>query len=239
MGMSITSEVGVHVYLDSPSDVGCWEMTIHPSTLLSCSTSDSIKYVQKSYWLKNRKSPTKSLAPDHLMCSPWSAGIHLQPLWLPLSSISTLSPKLSLYILIRKVSHTLILTIPLYQKSFFKFYFIKCWIIRILDVSRLFSTRRLLSLWRPTLIIHGPHVLQTDYTHLHLTTIIIIITAREFYSPSCNLQLMQLMLDFRDWFTVKFVDSAVLPLGQTIVSNISSQLHFETNDFFFFFQCFC
>lgn len=75
-------------------------------------------------------------------------------------------------------------------------------------------------------------MLQTVYMHLHLTT---IITAREFYSPSCNLQLMQLMFDFGDWFTVKFVDSAVLPLGQTIISNISSQSHFETKWILFSF----
>lgn len=60
-----------------------------------------------------------------------------------------------------------------------------------------------------TLIIHGPHVLQTDYKHLHLTTIIIIITAKEFYSPSCNLRLMGLRFDFGVWFKGGFVYSSV------------------------------
>lgn len=76
-GISITSEVGVYRYRASLSDVVCWVMTLHPSVLLSCSTSDSIKYVLRIYWLKNHKSPTKTLAWDHLRCSPWSAGIHL------------------------------------------------------------------------------------------------------------------------------------------------------------------
>lgn len=82
-GVSIAGEVGVHGYLDSLSDVGCWEMTIHPSVLLSCSTSDSIKYVQRIYWLKNHKSPTKTLAPDHLMCSPWSQEFICNPSGFP------------------------------------------------------------------------------------------------------------------------------------------------------------
>lgn len=60
-------------------------------------------------------------------------------------------------------------------------------------------------------------MLQTDYKHLHLTTIIIIITAREFYSPSCNLRPMRLRFDSGVWFKGRFVYNAVLPLQQTIV----------------------
>lgn len=50
-----------------------------PSVRLSCNTFDSTKYVQRIYWLKSHKGLTKTLTPDHLMCSPWSKGIHLQP----------------------------------------------------------------------------------------------------------------------------------------------------------------
>lgn len=45
-------------------------------------------------------------------------------------------------------------------------------------------------------------MLQTDYKHLHLTTIIIITTARECYSPSCNLRPMRLRFDFGVWFNL-------------------------------------
>lgn len=80
-------------------------------------------------------------------------------------------------------------------------------------------------------------MLQTDYKHLHLTTIIIIITAREFYSPSCNLRPMRLRFDFGVWFKGRFVYNAVLPLQQTIVISISSPSHFKTNCILFLLQC--
>lgn len=50
-----------------------------PSVHFSCNTFDSIKYVRRIYWLKNHKGLTKTLTPDHLMCSPGSKGIHLRP----------------------------------------------------------------------------------------------------------------------------------------------------------------
>lgn len=65
-GMPVTGDVRLYGALAPLSDVGCWVMGVHPSVLLSCSTSDWIKYVQRIYWLKNHKSPTNTSVPDHL-----------------------------------------------------------------------------------------------------------------------------------------------------------------------------
>lgn len=69
----------------------------------------------------------------------------------------------------------------------------------------LFSAHSLPSIRWATLIIHDPHVLQTDYKHLHLTTIIIIITAGEFYSPSCYLWFMPLRFNLEMRFKGRLV----------------------------------
>lgn len=81
-------------------------------------------------------------------------------------------------------------------------------------------------------------MLQTDYKHLHLTTIIIIITVGEFYSPSRNLRFVRSRFDFRVWFKGGFVYTAVLwdKLWWLVSSSPSC---FKTKCIVFSLQCIC
>lgn len=136
-----------------------------------------------------------------------STGIHLQPLCFCSFFHTVHHCNVSLLDLF--FMFLFILNLPFASNCFYVVTHSSRGQIRILDVSRFvffflrgevvtdfFPLTAFSSISWATLIIHGPHVLHTDYKHLHLTTVIIIIAAGEFYSPSCNLGFMRVRLDF-------------------------------------------
>lgn len=77
-GLSLIGGTRYVKHVASLADVGPVSVSAPPPPPRR-NTFDSIKYVQRIYWLKSDKGLTKTLTSDHLMCSLWSKGIHLQP----------------------------------------------------------------------------------------------------------------------------------------------------------------